>query len=136
MTIFSGDGPLAGFRFGFRQFLADPINRAVLLFDFPAGQRGEGGGVQRLAAAKVKTGMMPGTTDGIASHQAIGQGAVIMAAMGGDGEDVRAAPHQQHFVFADMAGQHAGFKAKKTERDALGEVAALAASSVMTITGK
>ncbi len=48
---------------------------------------------------------MPGTADTRAIDEAFGERAVIMAAMGVDGENLRARTHQQHFFVADMAEQ-------------------------------
>ncbi len=77
--------------------------------------------MQCLATAKIKTGVMPGATYGVVRYQTIGKRAVIMGAMGGDRENIRAAPDQQHLVFADTAGQHSVFR-KRILRNTLGEI--------------
>ena len=49
---------------------------------------------------------MPGTADVVAGHEAVGERAVIVAAMRVDREDLAARAHQQHVLLADMAEQH------------------------------
>src|SRR5690606_21097246 len=57
----------------------------------------------RRAAAQFKTGMVPGATQGVADHQALGQRAVVVCAPGADGMNAGAAFHQHDVVFAQMA---------------------------------
>ena len=49
---------------------------------------------------------MPGAADVVADHKAVGERAMIMAAMRVDREDFGARAHQQHIGLADMAEQH------------------------------
>ena len=65
--------------------------------------------------------MVPRTTDGIADHKAFGERAVIVAAVGGDGEDFGAVAGQQHLLVADMAQQHAAI-GKIGEGNAPGQI--------------
>ena len=48
---------------------------------------------------------MPGTAHGVADHEALGERTVVVRAMGADREQLRAAPHQQDLVVADMTEQ-------------------------------
>ena len=66
---------------------------------------------------------MPGTAHAFAGYETLGQRAVIMRAMGADGEDFAAALHQQHLFVADMAEELAVDEIR--ERDTLGEVRTL-----------
>jgi len=67
--------------------------------------------------------MMPGTVDCAVHHQPFRQGAVIMGAMGRDGENIFALPHQQDVIPADMAHQQAVFR-KSGKRDTAAEIRA------------
>ena len=78
---------------------------AVALFHPPAIDRAERRRALRLAAAQIETGVMPGAAHALAGHQAFGQRAMIMAAMGADGEYFAAAAHQQNLLIADVAQQ-------------------------------
>jgi hypothetical protein len=60
---------------------------------------------------------------GVADQQPLGQRSVIVAAMGGHGEDLRPLARQQYVVAADMADQHAAI-GEVRESDALREVGA------------
>ncbi len=81
-------------------------NLAAALLDPPAGERAERRRGQRIAGRQIETGMMPGTADGVADHQPVGERPMIMRAMGRDRGDFAAVAHQQHVLVADMARQH------------------------------
>ena len=48
---------------------------------------------------------MPGAAYALAIDDAFGERAMVMAAMGADGENLRARTHQQHLFIPDMAEQ-------------------------------
>ena len=48
---------------------------------------------------------MPGTTDALAGHEALGERPVVMAAMRADRKDLRTRTHQQDFIVADVTEQ-------------------------------
>ena len=58
---------------------------------------------RRLASAQAEAGMVPRAADGVADHQALGERPVIVGAGRADGEQLVAAPRQQHRLFADVA---------------------------------
>ena len=71
---------------------------------------------------------MPRAAHGVADHEPLGERAVIVRAMGADGEDLVAALHQQHLLVADMAEKLAVDEIR--ERDTLGKVRTLRRCSV------
>ena len=77
------------------------------MLDRPAIKRAKGWSSHRFSGAEIETGMMPGTADRGADHDAFGERPVIVGAVGAHSEDVRAPPDQQDLLGADMAGQHA-----------------------------
>ena len=79
--------------------------RPSSLLDLPDRERIERRRARRLAGAQIEAGVMPGTADALADHEAFGERPVVMAAMRADREDLRARAHQQHFLVADMAEQ-------------------------------
>ena len=80
-------------------------NAVAFVLDVPGRQRVQRRRAGGFAAAQIETGVMPGTTDAFAGHEAFGERPVIMAAMRADREDLRSRTHQQHFILADMAEQ-------------------------------
>src|SRR5207237_7856602 len=78
---------------------------AVFLLDLPDRDRTERRRPCGFAGPQVETGVMPGTTNALAGHEALGERPVIMAAMRADRENLGARTHQQHFIVADMAEQ-------------------------------
>ena len=51
--------------------------------------------------------MMPGTADGVVNHQPFCKRTVIVAAVGIDGDHLRADLHQEHFIAGDVTEQFA-----------------------------
>ena len=78
---------------------------AAALFHRPAIDRAERRRPRRLAGAQIETGVMPRAAHASAGHEAFGERAMVVAAMGADGEYVAAAAHQQNFLVADVAQQ-------------------------------
>src|SRR5579863_6683838 len=112
-------GPAA--RFCLRALVLDE-DAAVPLLDIPAGERAQRGRAHRFPGAQIEAGVMPGTAHALADHDALGERAVIVAAMRGDGEYFGAAAHEQHLLVADMADELA--VGEVWERDPLGQVRA------------
>ena len=79
--------------------------RSSSLLDLPDRDRAERRRPCGFAGAQVETGVMPGTTDALAGHEAFGERPVVMAAMRADRKDLRTRTHQQDFVVADVAEQ-------------------------------
>src|SRR5207344_2776141 len=80
-------------------------NTIVFLLDLPDRDRTERRRPCGFAGAQVETGVMPGTTDALAGHEAFGERPVVVAAMRADRKDLRTRTHQQDFVVADVAEQ-------------------------------
>ena len=82
------------------------IGNAVADLDAPAGQ-----GIARrrpkdFAAAQAEAGMMPRATDGLTDHQPFGKRPSVMGTFGADGENLVAAPSEEHRSITDVAAQH------------------------------
>ena len=77
----------------------------ALVLDLPDGKRIERRRARGFSAAQVKAGVVPGTTDAVANHEAIRKRPVIMAAIRVDGENPGACAHQQDILVADMSKQ-------------------------------
>ena len=78
---------------------------AIFQRDFPDRNRTDRRRPGGLASAQIETGVMPGTPDALAGHDALGERPVVMAAMRADREDFRAGTHQHDFIVADVAQQ-------------------------------
>src|SRR5258708_7225075 len=81
-------------------------NTAAALLDAPARHRVEGRGRQRLAGAQAEAGVVPRAAHGIADHEPLGERATVMRAGRADGEDLAAAPRQEHRLALPMAHHH------------------------------
>jgi hypothetical protein len=88
----------------FRAFLPHE-DLSPLLFDRPARNRAQSGRAQSFARAQIEARMVPGAAHRLAGHDAVGERTMIMRAMGRNREYLRTAPHQKHFLAADMANQ-------------------------------
>jgi hypothetical protein len=75
---------------------------SVALLDSPARNRAERWSVQGLTGAQIETGMMPGTAHRLAIDEPFAKRTVIVGAVGTDGKEFGAAPHQQDVFIADV----------------------------------
>jgi hypothetical protein len=66
---------------------------AIALFDGPRVDWTERRGVQGFARAKIKAGVMPGTSDRIVDNEALGERTIVVGALSADRENVGAAAH-------------------------------------------
>jgi hypothetical protein len=78
---------------------------AIPLFDAPRVDWTERRGAQGLASAKIKTGVMPGTSHRIVDNEALRERTIVVSALSADREQVGAAAHEQNRVLSDMADQ-------------------------------
>ena len=63
---------------------------------------------------------MPGAANGAIDHKPLGKRAVVVSAMGGDGEYPVGAVHQQDLLVAHVSGEFAVDEIR--ERNALGQI--------------
>ena len=91
-------------------------NSAVLLLDPPAGEGDRRRRTHGFAAAQVETGVMPGAADTVPDHEPFDERAVVMAAMGGNGENLAGAADQQDLLVADVTGKFAIDKIRRARR--------------------
>ena len=75
------------------------------MLDLPDRDRIEGRRADGFPGPQIEAGMVPGTADALAIHQAFGERTMIMAAARFDRENFRSRTHQQHVFVADMAKQ-------------------------------
>ena len=54
--------------------------------------------------------VMPRTADRLTHEQAVGEGPVIMRAVGRKREELATLTHEQDLVIADVTGQHGSFR--------------------------
>jgi hypothetical protein len=85
--------------------LAAHENPIAFVLDLPDRERIESRSARGVTGSQIETGVVPGTADAFAVDEALGEWAMIMAAMGVDREYLRSRAHQQHVVVADMAQQ-------------------------------
>jgi hypothetical protein len=78
---------------------------AIALFDAPCVDWTERRGAQGFAGAKIKAGVMPGTSHRIVDNEALRERTIVMGALSADGEQASAAAHKQNRVLSDMAEQ-------------------------------
>src|SRR5262249_15944062 len=107
-------------RRGFGQLLAHERHVALPL-DAPAGDRIERRRPQRVAAAKAETGVVPGTTHGVADDESFGEWTVIVRAVRADGEELAAGARDHDILVTDPAEQRSAV-GKSTDRDSLREI--------------
>jgi len=100
-----------GARFGARPcaLLADE-KLSVALLHRPGIQRAESRRTNGFAGAEVEAGVMPGAADGAVDNEPVDKGAMIMGAVGSDGECVGSLPRQQHLFVPDMTDQLAAIR--------------------------
>ena len=84
-------------------------NLAAALFDRPASHRGQSRRGDRFARLEVKVRVVPWAADRFAREQPVGEGAVIMRAVGRKREKLAALTHEQDLVVTDVACQHGSF---------------------------
>ena len=78
-------------------------NFAVALLHPPGIDGGESRRAQGFPGPKVKARVMPGAAHRVVDNEPVGEGAMIVGAMGADREDIGAAARQQHRLVADVA---------------------------------
>ena len=66
---------------------------------------------QRLAGAQAEAGVVPGAAHRVADDSPSAERTAVVRARGADGEDLLAAPRQQHRLLSHLAGQHAALRA-------------------------
>ena len=86
----------------------------ALVLDLPDRERCKRGRARRLPGPQIEAGVMPGAADTAVDHEPLGKRAVIMTAMGIDGEYLGSRAHQQNFLIANMAEQ--GLAAEISQR--------------------
>ncbi len=64
---------------------------------------------------------MPGTADRIVYHESLSQRTAVVGAGAAEGENIVAAPHDEHSVGPNMANEHSGYR-DVGEEDALREI--------------
>ena len=80
---------------------------AVAPLDLPASERTQGRRAQGLAVVQIETGVMPWAANCCANDEPVGERPMVVTAMGGDREHIRAVRNQQNLVVADMPGETA-----------------------------
>src|SRR5262249_2452383 len=93
--------------FGVRQFFAND-DLPVFLLHPPARHRIECGRPEPLACAQAETGVMPGTSHGVADDEAIDEWSFVVGAVGADGEALTALLHHQYLGVTHLADDLAG----------------------------
>jgi hypothetical protein len=91
-------------RFGLFALVPDD-NSVALMLDLPDRQPAKRRGARGFSAAQIEAGVVPGTADAVADHEAIRERPVIMAAICVDGENLPSGAHQQDILVADMPEQ-------------------------------
>ncbi len=93
-----------------RRFLADKHPVANLL-DSPAWNRIERKDFAALHDLQAEAGMMKWASDLIADNQPLSKRPPIVGAMSADGDELRAAAHQQHIFAASLSFNDAAIQA-------------------------
>jgi hypothetical protein len=75
-----------------RALLADK-DLAIALFDAPRVDWTERRGAQGFASAKIKAGVVPGTSHRIVDNEALRERTIVVSALSADRENVSAAAH-------------------------------------------
>jgi len=78
---------------------------AIALFDAPCVDWTERRGAQGFAGAKIKAGVMPGTSHRIVDKEALRERTIVVGALRADRENVSAASNQQNRVLPNSADQ-------------------------------
>ena len=104
---------VARHRFGIRhrQLFVDE-DHVARSFHLPAGNRIQRWRSNRLAGAKVETGVMPGASDGISDDQTLGERSVIMRAVRPDRKDLRLTLDDHHLLVPHASRQDASVSSR------------------------